>query len=57
MSRNLPDRVAFPFGDVHLEGDVVDADPVGDIRLADVLLSVDVDGGTYRTLLSDAAPA
>jgi len=57
MSQRLPDRVAFPFGDARLEGDVVDAEPIGDVRLPDVVLSVDVDGARYRTLLSNAAPA
>ncbi|MFC7323228.1 hypothetical protein ACFQMF_01405 [Halorubrum rutilum] len=54
MSASQYDRVAFPFGDRQLEGDVVGFEPAGDVRGPDGLLIVDVDGLTYRTTESDA---
>jgi len=53
MSTSQYDRVAFPFGDRQLEGDVVGVEPAGDVRGPDALLVVDVEGLTYRTTESN----
>lgn len=46
-------RVAFEFGDRVLEGTIVDDDPVGDVRGVDTMLTVEVDGSSYRELESN----
>lgn len=49
--------VQFPFGGRILTGEVVDAEPAGDVTGPDATLVVDVDGVTYRTRRSEALPA
>jgi hypothetical protein len=48
-------RVAFDFAGRELEGVAVDFEPAGDVSGPDGILTVDVDGLTYRVTESEAA--